>query len=56
MDVNALNYCRFSLVRLPHSPEVTEPRALLALPNLVESSVVRPYIITPYDMGSELLE
>ncbi|EMD34181.1 hypothetical protein CERSUDRAFT_98111 [Gelatoporia subvermispora B] len=38
MDVNALNYCRFSL--LPSKGESsTEQSALIALPNLVESSL-----------------
>ncbi|KAF7791680.1 hypothetical protein EIP86_002703 [Pleurotus ostreatoroseus] len=36
MDVNALNYCRFSLLPLPIT---TEPTALIALPNLIESSL-----------------
>ena len=46
MDVNALNYCRFSLMRLPDNRRDSgsgvrdEPRALVALPNLVESSLV----------------
>ncbi|KAI6108321.1 WD40-repeat-containing domain protein [Pisolithus sp. B1] len=35
MDVNALNYCRFSLLPLSSSDETN---ALLAVPNLVESS------------------
>ncbi|KAI6115590.1 WD40-repeat-containing domain protein [Pisolithus croceorrhizus] len=35
MDVNALNYCRFSLLPLSSSDETS---ALLAVPNLVESS------------------
>ena len=38
MDVNALNYCRFSLLPLPKSAQSGE--ALIALPNLVESSLV----------------
>jgi hypothetical protein len=38
MDVNALNYCRFSLLRLCEGSE--EAKALIALPNLVDSSVV----------------
>lgn len=37
MDVNALNYCRFSLLRLREGSE--EAKALIALPNLVDSSV-----------------
>jgi hypothetical protein len=42
MDVNALNYCRFSLLKLSpsHSGSTGEDRAFVALPNLVESSVV----------------
>jgi len=40
MDVNALNYCRFSLL-IP-SPDIEgELTALLAVPNLAESSLVR---------------
>ncbi|CAK5269139.1 unnamed protein product [Mycena citricolor] len=35
MDVNALNYCRFSLL------SVSDEDALIALPNLVESSEVK---------------
>ncbi|KAF8656270.1 hypothetical protein AX16_002706 [Volvariella volvacea WC 439] len=43
MDVNALNFCRFSLLPVPPgeasgSTEV-EPRALIALPNLIDSDV-----------------
>ncbi|EPS95024.1 hypothetical protein FOMPIDRAFT_150161 [Fomitopsis schrenkii] len=38
MDVNALNYCRFSLMPLAESARNDERRALIALPNLVESS------------------
>lgn len=37
MDVNALNYCRFSLLKLREESE--EVKALIALPNLVDSSV-----------------
>ncbi|KAF8751651.1 WD40 repeat-like protein [Rhizoctonia solani] len=36
MDVNALNYCRFSLYPTQSDP----PRALLGLPNLIESELV----------------
>jgi hypothetical protein len=36
LDVNALNYCRFSLF-----PTCSPDEALIALPNLVESSEVR---------------
>ncbi|KAH9960925.1 WD-40 repeat-containing protein [Russula dissimulans] len=43
LDVNALNFCRFSLLPLDmhaHAPSVTtEPRALVAVPNLVDSSL-----------------
>ena len=39
MDVNALNFCRFSLLRL--SSAVGTTQALIALPNLVDSSAVR---------------
>ncbi|KAF8968172.1 WD-40 repeat-containing protein [Flammula alnicola] len=39
MDVNALNFCRFSLLKLPKvSEENAKPKALIALPNLVDSS------------------
>jgi hypothetical protein len=37
MDVNALNYCRFALYSIPESDP---PRALLALPNLIESELI----------------
>ena len=40
MDVNALNYCRFSLLPLPTFSD-KEHTALIALPNLIESSLVR---------------
>jgi ASTRA-associated protein 1 len=41
MDVNALNYCRFSLLLQPASAQFSESNeALIALPNLVESSLV----------------
>lgn len=46
MDVNALNFCRFSLLPLPDGG--SERRALIALPNLVESSLVsftKPWVI-----------
>ncbi|KAK0433421.1 WD40-repeat-containing domain protein [Armillaria borealis] len=45
MDVNALNYCRFSLIPLPPNDSIAgssskdqSNEALIALPNLVESS------------------
>jgi hypothetical protein len=43
LDVNALNFCRFSLLpldaRKPSSTSTsTDPRAFVAVPNLVESS------------------
>lgn len=43
MDVNALNYCRFSLMPLP-TPQNEERSALIALPNLIESSLVSPTV------------
>ncbi|KIP11199.1 hypothetical protein PHLGIDRAFT_100170 [Phlebiopsis gigantea 11061_1 CR5-6] len=39
MDVNALNYCRFSLLPLPAGSSSGEPTALIAVPNLIESSL-----------------
>ncbi|KAF8149881.1 WD40-repeat-containing domain protein [Crassisporium funariophilum] len=39
LDVNALNFCRFSLLKLDTGAE-GDSRALLALPNLVDSSTV----------------
>ena len=38
-DVNALNFCRFSLLKLAFESE-KESKALIALPNLVDSSTV----------------
>ncbi|KAI0360022.1 WD-40 repeat-containing protein [Trametes cingulata] len=38
LDVNALNYCRFSLLPLPEDAQTEERKALLAVPNLVESA------------------
>jgi ASTRA-associated protein 1 len=49
MDVNALNYCRFSLFRLDGAIE-EEPQALIALPNLVESSLVNMYPLLQLDV------
>lgn len=42
LDVNALNYCRFSLLSLqrPDASESVSGEALIAVPNLVESSLV----------------
>ena len=40
MDVNALNYCRFSLMPLADSARSDGQHVLIALPNLVESSFV----------------
>lgn len=40
LDVNALNYCRFSLMSLDPSQSIEE-EAFVAVPNLVESSLVR---------------
>ncbi|KAH9994758.1 WD-40 repeat-containing protein [Russula vinacea] len=40
LDVNALNFCRFSLLRLDVPPSAADDmRALVAVPNLVESSL-----------------
>src|SRR5712675_2430972 len=43
LDVNALNFCRFSLLpldaSLPSTMTTTESRAFVAVPNLVESSL-----------------
>jgi WD40 repeat protein len=39
IDVNALNFCRFSLLKLAFESE-KESKALIALPNLVDSSTV----------------
>ena len=41
LDVNALNYCRFSLLPLPPDARTADRHALIAVPNLVESSHVR---------------
>ncbi|PIL35721.1 hypothetical protein GSI_02451 [Ganoderma sinense ZZ0214-1] len=38
MDVNALNYCRFSLLPFPEDALTDERRALIAVPNLMESA------------------
>jgi hypothetical protein len=56
MDVNALNFCRFSLLPLPRagegaSPTEGEATALVALPNLVDSSTVRSFYITLLDLS-----
>ncbi|EAU85514.2 hypothetical protein CC1G_06415 [Coprinopsis cinerea okayama7 len=41
MDVNALNYCRFALLPLPRDvASESAPDALIALPNLIDSSTV----------------
>lgn len=42
MDVNALNYCRFSLMPVSTG---TSDSALISLPNLVESSLVCPAFV-----------
>ncbi|KIJ67111.1 hypothetical protein HYDPIDRAFT_109119 [Hydnomerulius pinastri MD-312] len=43
LDVNALNYCRFSL--LPSSSPESEIAALIAVPNLVESSLADVWML-----------
>lgn len=41
LDVNALNFCRFSLLNLPSgSGQNGIPKALISLPNLIDSSTV----------------
>ena len=41
LDVNALNFCRFSLLNLPTGSDKNgEPKALISLPNLIDSSTV----------------
>ena len=40
MDVNALNYCRFSIFPLSEGRRTDNAQALIAVPNLVESSLV----------------
>jgi hypothetical protein len=42
LDVNALNFCRFSLLRLDAPQPSADMRALVAVPNLVESSLASP--------------
>lgn len=44
MDVNALNFCRFSLCE----PRGEQGDALIALPNLVDSEVVRFLLTMPF--------
>ena len=46
LDVNALNYCRFSLLPLPEDTRTEDRRALIAVPNLVASAHVRPVQLT----------
>lgn len=41
LDVNALNFCRFSLLSLPEGARADGRHALVAVPNLVESAHVR---------------
>ena len=41
MDVNALNYCCFSLLPLQEDARAEDRQALIAVPNLVESAYVR---------------
>ena len=47
MDVNALNFCRFSLLKSATGSE-KEPKALIALPNLVDSSTVWIFILISF--------
>lgn len=47
LDVNALNFCRFSLLALPPAAAAADGReALLAVPNLVESAYVRCLVLS----------
>lgn len=48
LDVNALNYCRFSLLPLPGESGVKD-EAFLAVPNLVESSYVDIWSVSSLD-------
>lgn len=47
MDVNALNYCPFSLMELRGTGGDQPPEALIAIPNLVESSEVGMTKVVP---------
>ena len=40
LDVNALNFCRFSLLPCPSHGSDSELAAFIAVPNLVESAIV----------------
>ena len=60
LDVNALNYCRFSLLPLDLPRPALDPddgrEALLAVPNLVESAYVRSLPLPPLPaLGLEYL-
>jgi hypothetical protein len=44
LDVNALNFCRFALLPLPREAGA-EAHALVAVPNLIDSSMVRGALI-----------
>lgn len=46
LDVNALNFCRFSLLSLPRDMRQEGLDALIAVPNLVESAFVSNQSIT----------
>lgn len=45
LDVNALNFCRFSLLCLDAQQPSTDMQALVAVPNLVESSLASPSLL-----------
>ena len=53
LDVNALNFCRFSLLELPSSAAAAADgrEALLAVPNLVESAYVRRSVFLGWRWG-----
>lgn len=59
LDVNALNFCRFSLLRLPVSSD--QSQGLIALPNLVESGAADIWALHERDrihaaIGQELMK
>ncbi|KAH9481428.1 ASTRA-associated protein 1 [Psilocybe cubensis] len=50
MDVNALNFCRFSLLRLPDvAEENSKQKALIALPNLIDSTTADVWSLPTID-------
>ncbi|PPQ95710.1 hypothetical protein CVT26_008353 [Gymnopilus dilepis] len=52
MDVNSLNFCRFSLLQSPNtsaSEGIRKPKALVALPNLIDSSTADVWSLPSQD-------